>query len=102
MQQLLYHFDQFGQRLGFFIFREIPENLKISETFKSSVRKNEVGQGTAELNEMVQYILPRETKSMNESDRLSRLVCERRSVLPNLISACHSVEPKGLRQVVKS
>ena len=54
--RLLYHFDQFGQRLGFFIFREIPENLKIFETFKSGVRKNEVGQGTAELDEMVQYI----------------------------------------------
>jgi len=39
----------------FFIFREIPENLKIFETFKSGVRKNQVGQGTAELNEMVQY-----------------------------------------------
>ena len=41
--------------MGFFIFREIPENLKIFETFKSGVRKNQVGQGTAELNEMVQY-----------------------------------------------
>jgi len=49
-----YHFGQFGQRLGIFIFREIPENLKILETFKSGVRKNRVGQGTAELNEMVQ------------------------------------------------
>jgi len=49
----LYHFDQFGQRLGFFIFREIPENLKIFEASKSGVRKNQVGQGTAELNEMV-------------------------------------------------
>jgi len=55
---VLYHFDQFGQRLGFFIFREIPENLKIFETFKSVVRKNQVGQGTAELNEMVQWDLP--------------------------------------------
>jgi len=43
--------------LGFFIFRESPENLKIFETFKSGVRKNQVGQGTAELNEMVQYWL---------------------------------------------
>jgi len=55
--RILYHFDQFGQRLGFFIFRKIPENLKIFETFKSGVRKNEVGQGTAELNEMVQYMV---------------------------------------------
>jgi len=44
------------QSLGFFIFREIPENLKIFETFKTGVRKNQVGQGTAELNEMVQYL----------------------------------------------
>jgi len=51
---ILYHFDQFGQRLRFLIFREIPENQKIFETFKSGVRKNRVGQGTAELNEMVQ------------------------------------------------
>jgi len=43
--------DQFGQSLGFLIF---PENLKIFETFESSVRKNRVGQVTAELNEMVQ------------------------------------------------
>ena len=51
---ILYHFDQFGHSLGFLIFRETPENLKIFETFESGVRKNQVGQGTAELNEMVQ------------------------------------------------
>jgi len=55
---ILYHFDQFGQSLGFLILREIPENLKIFETFESGVRKNRVGQGTAELNKMVQYIIP--------------------------------------------
>ena len=43
-------------KVGVFIFREIPENLKIFETSKSGVRKNQVGQGTAELNEMVQYL----------------------------------------------
>jgi len=41
--------------LGFFIFQEIPENLKIFEAFQSGVRKDLVGQGMAELNEMVQY-----------------------------------------------
>jgi len=41
--------------LGFFIFQEIPENPKIFEEFQSGVRKDLVGQGMAELNEMVQY-----------------------------------------------
>jgi len=64
--QILYHFDQFGQSLGFLIFQEIPENLKIFETFKSGVRKNRVGQGTAELNEMVQYAMDDLIRSLSE------------------------------------
>jgi len=41
---LLYHFDQFGQRLGFLIFREVPVNPKYLKR-SNSVSKNRVWEG---------------------------------------------------------
>jgi hypothetical protein len=39
LAEILYYFNQFGQKLTFLHFRKISENLKNREKFKSGVKK---------------------------------------------------------------